>query len=793
MKTNWLRFWFTSVLIVFILLLIAVPAVAQGEIEDTSGIPFFKSINEYMEDVIPGTVPRSTVGTALQIATVEMDPRVFNPAELFVGDIIRIDLFDGLSLQAKISSIKPLNRMHTTVALIDGVEFGYMITTVDENNLMLSVIEIPEMNRQYRIVYNHDLQEHILSEYELDKIDKLPEGAQLVLPDMEQLALDLLGEDSQAQQETVVDEYPLSTTPVTVDAMIIYTPAARDWANANDTSINHVINQAVARGQLALNNSNTLINLNLVFNSLINYTEYTGAPYMGAYGYIISGSGVDLERLQLGWGVFSDAHTWRNTYGADIVAMLTKVEDTGGLGYVLSNPTGSPNFAYSINRVQQSSWTYTVIHEMGHNMGAHHHKGQNFQPGPGLWSFSAGWRWISTDTVRYCSIMTYESGTYFSDGQTHTRVAHFSNPNISYIGAPTGNATDGDNARTLRDIRNVIAGYRTVTTLPPRVTLKSPANNANVAGTRVVFNWNAAARATKYQLQVRKVSDNTIFKNLTLGKVTQRAIADFPANGAQYKWRVRAGNAAGWGQWSVYRNFKNPFGAFNHNFNTTNGYQGWIRRPQAVWSLNNTAMLTAGQVDRWVTARRGNVYYRNLDYSVRMRRTNTPGPIYPSIGIVIRAGGKYETNGNWYPSYRFVYTNFGRYSIWRMNPNGSLVELQGWTASNHINKNGWNTLRVRAVNNNLRFFINGNLVMNINDSNLPRGFVGVVAYRDSSTPTSSRFLVDWARLTNPVTSSASGMETMEAIDPVQQALNEAVQAEMAAGRVGTMEGHSFIE
>ncbi len=92
---------------------------------------------------------------------------------------------------------------------------------------------------------------------------------------------------------------------------------------------------------------------------------------------------------------------------------------------------------------------------------------------------------------------------------------------------------------------------------PPRVTLKSPANNASVAGTRVVFHWNPAAGAARYQLQIRKTSDNSPFRNRTLGNVTQRTIANFPADGTQYKWRVRAGNASGWGQWSVYRNFKN--------------------------------------------------------------------------------------------------------------------------------------------------------------------------------------------------------------------------------------------
>jgi hypothetical protein len=39
-------------------------------------------------------------------------------------------------------------------------------------------------------------------------------------------------------------------------------------------------------------------------------------------------------------------------------------------------------------------------------------------------------------------------------------VAHFSNPDISHLDAATGHATEGDNARTLREIKHVVAAYR---------------------------------------------------------------------------------------------------------------------------------------------------------------------------------------------------------------------------------------------------------------------------------------------------------------------------------------------
>jgi hypothetical protein len=190
--------------------------------------------------------------------------------------------------------------------------------------------------------------------------------------------------------------------------------------------------------------------MTLVHSSEISYTE--------------SGdSGDDLERLTYtSDGYLDDVHTWRNQYGADLVVLFTYVNDVGGIAWLLNTTSGEPEYGFSITRVQQASWTYTTIHEMGHNMGCHHHKEQNTQPGPGLFSYSAGWRWIGTDNGKYCSVMTYESGQYFADGQTHTRVGYFSNPDIVYQGVATGDAADGDNARTIREVKDVVSTYRSI-------------------------------------------------------------------------------------------------------------------------------------------------------------------------------------------------------------------------------------------------------------------------------------------------------------------------------------------
>ena len=106
--------------------------------------------------------------------------------------------------------------------------------------------------------------------------------------------------------------------------------------------------------------------------------------------------------------------------------------------------------------------SYSSIHELGHNLGCHHHKQQNYQPGPGLYGYSAGWRWIGAGGTYYCTVMTYTEGIYFPDGHNAIRLPFFSNPNVYYGGYQIGDVTDGDNARTIRNIRTVISGYRNI-------------------------------------------------------------------------------------------------------------------------------------------------------------------------------------------------------------------------------------------------------------------------------------------------------------------------------------------
>ena len=247
-----------------------------------------------------------------------------------------------------------------------------------------------------------------------------------------------------------------SSFSATVDVMIVYDSTAKSWVDSNG-GMNAFAADAVARMNQATGNSGVSLTFRLAHAAVVSYTHL--------YGDQGSTLGTDLDRLTAGSSTYNMdvVHTWRDTYGADLVVMLV---DTGfdygtvGMGWLLTSTAGQANYAYSVCAIQSVADSHTMTHEVGHNFGCDHakHMLPASAAGPGLYSYSAGWYFTGTNSTKYCTIMAYNSDGY---GNIYVEAPNFSSPLISYQGTLTGDAADGDNARTLRETMDVVAAYRT--------------------------------------------------------------------------------------------------------------------------------------------------------------------------------------------------------------------------------------------------------------------------------------------------------------------------------------------
>lgn len=258
--------------------------------------------------------------------------------------------------------------------------------------------------------------------------------------------------NSQVMAEAVDDS-------ITIDLMLVYTDAAESWARVdfNYMNLDQVIAQAMNLSQTALDNSGVHIELRLVHTHKTDYDELNDGD--------ATSSGDRLRRLTsaptstINWGdnsgYMEEVHPLRDEYGADIVSMLARVSDTGGVGWINNHTRGRPELGFNLNRVQQVASGYTLIHEIGHNMGNAHSRTQSGSPADntgGLFQYSAGYRNTPND---FATVMAYAEGL--------EDVPLFSSPSLFWEGKAAGSSSSRqptDNARSMREIKRAIAAYR---------------------------------------------------------------------------------------------------------------------------------------------------------------------------------------------------------------------------------------------------------------------------------------------------------------------------------------------
>ena len=235
---------------------------------------------------------------------------------------------------------------------------------------------------------------------------------------------------------------PCADPPTDIDAMVVYTPAARMAAGGKD-AMEGLVYLAVADTNESYLNSDINQRLRLAHVEEVSYTE-TGASL------------TDVKRLQNGSDGFLDnVQTLRDTFAADTVTLITETLDFCGQGYFMRTVDHSfESFAYSVVRRDCLTGYFSLAHELGHNMGADHDLANEM--GGGTYPYNHGF--INTSPTApvkpWHTIMANQA-------PPSTRVKYWSNPSVSDAGGdPMGNAATADNHRVLNNTALTVANFR---------------------------------------------------------------------------------------------------------------------------------------------------------------------------------------------------------------------------------------------------------------------------------------------------------------------------------------------
>lgn len=303
-------------------------------------------------------------------------------------------------------------------------------------------------------------------------------------------------------------------TFTTVDAMIAHTAAAQTGAGGA-AGMAALADHMIARANAIFLNSRVGLRLRLVRLEPVTYTEPNNIH-------------TDLSRLSGASDGFLDTiHALRTAVGADLVTLVT--ETTGGsaagLAYLYQGFASSSN-GFSV--VQRAGCESTYVHEIGHNFGCEHDRDNT--TGASLYPYAYGHRFTPAGYAQLRTVMAYSPGD---------RVPYFSNPDVSYLGAPTGVAIgqplQAHNAQVLNNTKAALAALRATSgNQPPTVAFTSPApDNALVARQTVALAANAAdpdgtvAAVRFYRLSADDVWD---FSNVTSTALSTDTAAPYALN-----------------------------------------------------------------------------------------------------------------------------------------------------------------------------------------------------------------------------------------------------------------------
>jgi hypothetical protein len=257
------------------------------------------------------------------------------------------------------------------------------------------------------------------------------------------------------------------TATTEVDLLIVHTSAVTT-NQGSSAGVESLAMASVTSVNDAMEASSIPVRYNLIAVEEVTYTESS------------TSLSEDLEAIAGQSDPINPAHAevlnLRDTYGADLVTLFRDGAAGGaaGLAYILTPSSDSEDFGYAVVSDASALSNLTLAHELGHNMASAHARGEAGNAPP--LDEARGYT-FSANGTDYRTIMSIDS--------SFSRISHYSNPGVSYEGAPTGvpagDPNAADNASAFVVSTPVIAGFRRTQTEAPSF-LEEPVGDTLVAG-----------------------------------------------------------------------------------------------------------------------------------------------------------------------------------------------------------------------------------------------------------------------------------------------------------------------
>lgn len=361
--------------------------------------------------------------------TIKLDSNMLRKVN--IGDRLSITPEPGLTERWLVADVARHANGVVVVRMSQPLNPTAMATFVMVEDATAMTMQIAAQKRLYRLQFAGDDNYHVWSMNQ----SAMPREGDAGHPDFVMPDLEPTPDDDDYVPPTFGERNPggCNNANAVIDVWLLYTVTARtSWGSTNAARAECAL--AVEHSNTAYINSGLVTRMRLVAASETSYTEAVDQD-------------TDLDRLTNASDGFIDSiHGTRDDLNADMVHMVT--DNGSGLGWC-GGATPESGECFSVSRWTRVAATFTLAHETGHNLGCGHDHANAGSCSSTTYAY--GHSFTGNDSNGYCTVLAYPDAS-------HDRVLHFSDPNVNFMGTPTGVASGpnaADNVRVLEVTDNV--------------------------------------------------------------------------------------------------------------------------------------------------------------------------------------------------------------------------------------------------------------------------------------------------------------------------------------------------